>query len=381
MSTKFRRGVIVAAIAVGSAVPIVTSETASAAPSVATVEVAFLRNAITMATRPRTGVSYVGTQNGLVYKLNPGARPTLALDMRSRTRGGGERGLLGLTFHPTLPYAYVSYTNRSGNSRLDEYRINSNGTFRRTSRRHVLSQVQPFANHNGGSIHFGPDGYLYLGFGDGGSGGDPRRFALKLNTMLGKIIRINPRPARGRSYQIPRDNPFYNVRGAKREIWSIGLRNPWQFSFDPANGDLWIGDVGQGRWEEVDYAPSSAGRGRGVSFGWSAFEGNHPFNSDQRAGGHQSPIHEYSHDDGCSITGGVVYRGSAIPGLVGSYLFSDFCSGTVWSLTRTGQGVSVETLTHVDNPSSFGVDAAGEVYILSLGGSVRKLTAASLTAA
>ncbi len=343
-------------------------------PSLVPTEFVNIPNAIVMATRPSTGVGYIGTRDGRVYMLRPGLAPLLALDMRSYTRVSGELGLLGLTFHPTLNYAYVSHTSLGGNSRLAEYSIRADGTLRRYSRRLVLTKTQPYSNHKGGDIAFGPDGYLYMGFGDGGSVGDPKRYALKMNTWLGKIIRINPRPTRTRSYQIPADNPFVNTPGAKKEIWSIGLRNPWQFSFDSATGDLWIGDVGQGSKEEVDLARAVDGRGKGVSFGWSAWEGTERYNEDQPAAGHQAPLYEYGHDPACSITGGLIYHGSAIPSLQGAYLFADFCSGVVSALTLDGNDVpTVTQVASVSNPVSFGVDATGEVYVLSLSGTVFRL--------
>ena len=377
---RARRAVVAAALLTG--IVSLTSPSGpahSVAPTVVLTQVANLPDAIVMSTRPSNGVSYVGTRDGRIYMLRPGGQsPLLALDMRAYTRATGERGLLGLTFHPTLNYAYISHTSVAGNSRLVEYVVRPDGTFRRTSRRTVLTQTQPFANHNGGNIAFGPDGYLYMGFGDGGSGGDPHRYALKLNTWLGKIIRINPRPTRTRSYQIPADNPYVATKGAKKEIWSIGLRNPWRWAFDPSTGDLWIGDVGQGNVEEVDLAPAADGGGKGVSFGWSAYEGTDRYNDDQPATGHQDPLYEYTHGDGnCSITGGVVYHGTAVPALDGAYLFADFCVGEILALTLDGGNPTVTPIASVDNPVSFGVDAAGEAYVLTLGGDVLRFDAAT----
>jgi glucose/arabinose dehydrogenase len=342
-------------------------------PQIVLTQIADINQAIVMATRPATGVSYVGTQNGYVYMLHDVGPPTLALDMHKYTKATGERGLLGMAFHPTLAYVYISHTSLAGNSKLAEYKINADGTFKRTSRRLVFIKTQPFANHNGGNVVFGPDGYLYFGFGDGGNAGDPRRYALKLNTWLGKIIRINPRPSRTRAYQIPTDNPFYNVRNAKREIWSIGLRNPWRWEFDSLTGDLWIADVGQGEKEEIDLAKAADGRGKGVSFGWSAYEGTDRYNLDLPAAGHQAPIFEYTHDDGsCSITGGFVYRGSAVPYLYGKYLFADWCSEHLWALSNPSSP-SVEELTTVASPVSFGVDADHELYVISQTGEIYRI--------
>ena len=360
-------------LAVGAAAPV-----AHAADAVTLTSVANLPNAVVMATRPSNGALYVGTQEGRVYLLRPGARPKLALDMRAYTRASDERGLLGLAFHPTLGYVYVSHTSVAGNSRLAEYVIRADGTFRASSRRLVLSLVQPYSNHNGGNVVFGPDGFLYLGFGDGGGTGDPQRHALNLNTWLGKIIRINPRPTRTRSYQVPSSNPFVGVTGAKPEIWSIGLRNPWRFSFDSATGDLWLGDVGQHSKEEVDLARSADGRGKGANFGWSAWEGNNRYNADQPAAGSQPPLYEYGHNPGCSITDGVVYHGSDLPGLDGDYLFADFCGEKVTALhLGPSDAVTVTEIASVSSPVSFGVDAAGQVYVVSLGGGVYRLGSTS----
>ena len=253
------------------------------------------------------------------------------------------------------------------------------GTVDTESRRHVLDQDQPYDNHNGGNIVFGPDGYLYLGLGDGGAGGDPERRGQDTSTILGKLLRIDPStPSSDLGYSIPADNPFIDVDGARPEMWSIGLRNPWRFSFDRETGDLWIGDVGQGQIEEVDLAPAADGSGRGVDFGWSAYEGSQRYNDDQPDGDFQLPLTEYDHGGGaCSVTGGYVYRGTAIPALVGAYLYGDYCQGDVWALQRLDDGTLHQvTLGTVASLSSFGQDAAGELYAMSLSGTVYRLSAA-----
>ena len=204
-----------------------------------------------------------------------GTNPFTVLDISSLVTSNGEQGLLGLAFHPTEQLAYVDYTGTDGgNTHIDEFAVLDNGTLDPSTRRAVLEIDQPYANHNGGQLMFGPDGYLYIGMGDGGSAGDPERRALDTGQLLGKILRIDPRAFGGQPYTVPADNPFVGVAGARPEIWSFGLRNPWRFSFDPQTNDLWIADVGQDQWEEVDVAWADEGGGRGTNFGWSAFEGS-----------------------------------------------------------------------------------------------------------
>lgn len=222
---------------------------------------------------------------------------------------------------------------------------------------------QPFQNHNGGSLDFGPDGYLYAGLGDGGSAGDPQGNGQKLTTLLGKILRLDVDS--GEPYAIPADNPFGN------EIWAYGLRNPWRISFDTVTGDLYIGDVGQGTWEEIDHIP--AGSPGGINFGWNYREGTHDYKGSPPAG-LTDPVAEYSHQEGgCSVTGGYFYRGS-MPEWNGIYLYGDYCTGFVWGLIRSGSGWQAKLLFDTDaNITSFGQDEAGEVYILADGGGVYRL--------
>ena len=326
----------------------------------------------------RQGTLYVAEKGGRVLALT-GDEPVEVLDMTDRTESAGERGLLGLAFSPDGARLYVSYTNNDGDSRVDEYAMGTGpeGTADPATRREVLALDQPYGNHNGGHILFGPDGLLYLGYGDGGSAGDPERRGLDPRTLLGKLLRIDPRPSGDRPYTIPADNPFADGAAALPEIWSAGLRNPWRFSFDPANGDLWIGDVGQNAVEEIDLVPFAlGGAGRGADFGWSAFEGTDRYNEDQESPNHWPPIYEYRHEDGgCSVTGGVVYRGEAIPALRGAYLFGDYCATGITALVAE-DGQLVDAATISDEPGrivSFGTDGAGEVYVVSIGGAVSRL--------
>jgi glucose/arabinose dehydrogenase len=244
------------------------------------------------------------------------------------------------------------------------------------SARTVLSQPQPYANHNGGHLAFGPDGYLYIGLGDGGSANDPQGNGQNLATLLGKLLRINVDG--GEPYAIPADNPFRERQGARAEIWGYGLRNPWRYSFDRATGDLYIADVGQSAWEEIDVQP--AGSPGGENYGWNLMEGAHC-----RPGaacdpsGLTLPVTEYGRSMGCSVTGGYVYRGTAQPGLIGAYVYGDYCSGRIWRLARGADGSwkSTELLqARGVQVSSFGEDESGELYLTSLGeGSVYRLVA------
>ena len=308
------------------------------------------------------------------------------LDLSTSVSNGSEQGLLGLAFHPSYKSngkLYVSYTDRNGNSVIREYRVSGTNSNRAngSSGRTILRLRQPYANHNGGNIAFGPDGYLYVGFGDGGSAGDPGNRAQNLGVMLGKLLRIDVNRRTGTlPYGIPSDNPFVGRSGLD-QIWAYGLRNPWRFSFDRATGDLWIGDVGQNAYEEVDRALASQDRnaGRGLNFGWKLMEASHCFapSSGCSVTGKTLPVTEYSHSSGrCSITGGFVYRGAAYPDLVGAYLFADYCSGEIWYIDRRAARRTAPTRALATNAliTSFGQDQAGELYVTDGNGTVYRLT-------
>ncbi len=277
---------------------------------------------------------------------------------------GNEMGLLGFAFHPNFEqngYFYVNYTGDGGHTRIS--RFTASGDSADPGSEQVMMMIdQPYPNHNGGGVVFGPDDYLYLGLGDGGSGGDPHKNGQNTSTLLGKLLRIDVNS--GAPYSIPVDNPFGN------EIWAYGLRNPWRFSFDRATGDLWIGDVGQGEWEEVDYLP--AGSPGGANFGWSIMEGNHGYDGLPQSA-FLLPAAEYSHSNpysGCSVTGGYVYRGS-MPEWNGIYLYGDYCEGTVWGLINVnGQWQSQVMFETEFLITSFGEDEAGELYLASDNGGV-----------
>ena len=322
---------------------------------------------------------YIVQQRGSIVPLLNGTIGAPVLDISDLVSRGGEQGLLGMAFHPTKPLAYVDYTDVDGNTVIAEYALEPNGQFDTASERTVLTVRQPYANHNGGKLLFGNDGLLYIGLGDGGSANDPQRRGQNLGELLGKILRIDPAPDGTKTYTIPADNPFVGVSGARGEIWAYGLRNPWRFDFDRATGDLWIADVGQNEIEEIDVGWATEGGGRGLNFGWSAFEGSKRFNPDQPADGVTPPVFEYTHgDDGCSISGGTVYRGTEIPSLAGWYVFSDYCNSTVRAI-RTAPGQAAADLIDFGSYATISAVVSGpdgEVYVLDVGGGqVARLTA------
>jgi glucose/arabinose dehydrogenase len=300
---------------------------------------------------------YVVEQSGLVRIVEAGGlRRRPFLDLRGRIVSGGEQGLLGLAFGPDYvhrPRIYVNYTDPRGATVVAEYRV-KNGAAVPGSERRLLRVVQPYANHNGGNIILGPDQKLWVGLGDGGSGGDPEGRAQNPGVLLGKLFSLDP------------------VRPSPRPVMvAIGLRNPWRYAFDRGSGDLWIGDVGQGEIEEIDVLP--AGTKGLVNFGWDVYEGSSQFESKPLGPGRLvKPIFEYTHAEGCSVTGGYVYRGRAVPSLSGRYVFGDYCSGTIWSLPSGGGAARVEPFK-VPNVSSFGESLAGELYVVSQGGTVYRI--------
>jgi glucose/arabinose dehydrogenase len=358
-------------------VPPVTSSAVGQRPlEVRLQRVAMLEEPVALAVRPDDAALYIAEKDGRVVAIRDGkVDPTPVLDVSSEVSLGGEQGLLGLAFSPDGGSLYVNFTDVDGDTRVVAYAI-ADGRADPSSRREVLFVDQPYSNHNGGNLVFGPDGYLYIGLGDGGSGGDPHGNAQSLGTLLGKMLRIDPRPADGAPYRVPADNPFVTTPGARPEIWAYGLRNPWRYSFDRATGDLWIGDVGQSAWEEVDRQPASSTGGE--NYGWNVREGSHPYAAGGSPPGAVDPVFDYSHSDGgCVVTGGYVYRGAAIPDLVGTYVFADFCLGKIEGLRLDGDQVVHEQLGVAAGPvSSFGEDAQGELYILSLAGGVYRLAPA-----
>jgi len=326
---------------------------------------------------------FVVEQTGRIRVMRDGRkRSTPFLDLRDQVSCCGERGLLSMAFAPDYARSgrfYVDYTDKGGDTHVVEFRRSgSRDRAVKASARTVLTQRQPEANHNGGLVLFGPDGLLYIGLGDGGGGNDQHGSpgnGQSLSTLLGKILRIDPRAGSGRAYSIPADNPFVGRSGARGEIYAYGLRNPWRFSFDRATGDLAIGDVGQNQVEEVDFA--RRGAARGVNYGWRVFEGRRSNFPDEQALGAVAPVLTYSHDGGgCSITGGVIVRDRRLTSLVGRYVYGDYCVGKVRA-ARLGPGSATADRSlglSVSQLSSFGEDARGHVYATSLDGPVYRLT-------
>ncbi len=290
--------------------------------------------------------------------------PFLNIDDRVND-SSNEMGLLGLAFHPNYTqngYFYLNYTGSGGDTFISRFQVSDDPNLANPSSEVNLLRInQPYPNHNGGTLQFGPDGFLYAGLGDGGAAGDPMGNGQSLSTLLGKILRLDVDSAE--PYIVPADNPFGN------EIWAYGLRNPWRISFDTLTGDLYIGDVGQNQWEEIDYLP--AGSPGGTNFGWNFREGNHEFKEGDGPGDLVDPIVEYSHrEGGCSVTGGYVYRGS-MPEWNGIYLYGDYCSGYIWGLINSDSGWREQLLFDMDiNITSFGQDEAGEVYLVGDNGGV-----------
>jgi glucose/arabinose dehydrogenase len=288
--------------------------------------------------------------------------PFLDISDRVGSRGS-EQGLLGLAFHPqyaTNGFFYVNYTDYNGDTVIARFSVSPDpNRADPASELRMLGISQPYANHNGGAVVFGPDGYLYLGLGDGGSQGDPNGNGQSLNALLGKILRIDV--DHDIPYSIPADNPYAGSGEVYQEIWASGLRNPWRFAFDPATDDLFIGDVGQGDWEEIDVAPAGQG---GMNFGWNSYEGNHPYAGNSSSTAFVFPVAEYNHAMGCSVTGGVVSRGASLPAWNGIYLYGDFCTGYVWGLLNQNGNLQSQFLFETGfGISTFGVDEAGEVYL------------------
>ncbi|MCS6908431.1 MAG: PQQ-dependent sugar dehydrogenase [Anaerolineales bacterium] len=325
-----------------------------------------------------TGRLMILEQAGVIRLWQSGTlASTPFLDLRDRVGSrGSEQGLLGIAFHPSYAengYFYVNYTDRNGDTVIARFRADppSANSADATTEKILLRVAQPYANHNGGAVVFGPDGYLYLGLGDGGAAGDPENRAQALDTLLGKILRIDV--DHGDPYAIPASNPLASGVGLP-EIWAYGLRNPWRISFDRQTGDLYIGDVGQNLWEEINYLPH--GSSGDLNFGWKYFEGTHPYEGIPPAGQKFiSPIYEYGHDQGCSVTGGIVYRGKSLPEWNGVYLFGDYCAGWVDGLRRLPDGTwqAQRLFRDLGRISSFGEDEQGEVYVINHAGEVYRL--------
>jgi glucose/arabinose dehydrogenase len=374
---------VLVAASVGSASAQIPDAPPSGPPQVSAVPVpgVFLMP-VAMAQHPDSDDLYIVEKTGRIRAVRDGLvlDPQAVLDVSGEVSSGLEQGLLGAAFSPDGEFLYVNLTDTGGTTRILEYAF-ARGTAVAASRREVLSVEQPQANHNGGTVAFGPDGYLYISLGDGGGAGDPLYASQRLDTHLGKLLRIDPRPSGDAPYTIPPDNPFLPEEGevtdALPEIWAYGLRNPWKFAFDRATGDLWIADVGQSAWEEVNRQPADSPGGE--NYGWNHMEGFEPY-AGRPAGAeepddHAPPVHVYANTgSSCAITGGTVYRGEA-SWLQGAYVYSDWCDGRLRAL-RVEDGEVVEDVDLglvVPSITAFGEDHHGELYAISLGGLVLRL--------
>jgi glucose/arabinose dehydrogenase len=339
---------------------------------------------VDLAVRPGDDALHLVSQRGQVIRFDPvSGEQRVTLDVADLISGGdNEQGLLGLEFSADGDHAYIDYTDASGDTVIAEYPVDAAGVLDAAAARVLLTVDQPYSNHNAGDLALGPDGMLYITLGDGGSGGDPERRASDPTALLGSLLRIDPTPAGDSPYTIPPDNPFADgmfegIAGAP-EVWAWGLRNPWRIAFDPVNGDLWIADVGQNDFEEVDRVrPTDRPAGFGVDFGWSAFEGTERYNEDVPDSGRVTfPVLTYPHgDEGCSISGGVPYRGSAIPELEPAYVYSDYCSGRIWALDLDGAR-NLVLLDGFDQVTGVRAGPDGELYVLQAGGGVDRLVPA-----
>lgn len=344
---------------------------------------------VAMAQHPDSDDLYIVEKTGQIRAVRDGLvfDPVPVLDLSAEVSGGFEQGLLGLAFSPDGEFMYVNLTDTAGDTRVLEFAFDD-GAAVPDSRREVLSVDQPFANHNGGTMIFGPDGHLYIGLGDGGSAGDPHYNGQSLDTRLGKMLRIDPRPSGDDPFTVPPDNPFVPdpddpdkivPEGALPEIWAYGLRNPWRFSFDKETGDLWIADVGQNLWEEISLQRADSEGGE--NYGWNHMEGLILYPDRPRGASepenHVPPIHVYPNagTNSCAVTGGYVYRGAAIPSLQGAYVYSDWCDGRLrYIREENGEVVEDEELeVTVPSITAFGEDHDGELYAISLAGTVFRI--------
>lgn len=327
-----------------------------------------------------SGRLFIVQQTGQIKILENSVLLTRAfLNIRTSVSCCGERGLLGLAFHPNYSsngYFFVDYINLSGDIVIARFKVSSSPDIAsKGSMKILLTIPHPnFSNHNGGQLAFGSDGFLYIGVGDGGSAGDPPNNAQTLSVLLGKILRIDV--DHGNPYAIPPDNPFVGQAGAKKEIWAYGLRNPWRFSFDRQNGDLWIGDVGQNQWEEIDLQKVAVAGGK--NYGWRKMEGNHCYNPSTNCddGTFRAPVLEYDHqsETHCAVIGGYRYRGARIASLAATYVYGDFCSGFIWGANSNGGAWDTSLLADTNFLlSTFGEDEAGELYLADFNGPIYKI--------
>lgn len=335
--------------------------TALNTPSAKLVLIARFEKPVDIASRANDTGIYVAQQSGQVVRYGVNGRKSVTLDLSSLTRAEGERGLLGLVFHPNGKSLFVNYTDVNGNTVVARYAMKQNGTAQSSSRVVLFTLRQPYANHNGGGLAFGPNGRLLVATGDGGSSGDPQRRALDPKSRLGKMLSLNPNAT--------------SQAGNDLVIWSRGLRNPWRFEFD-LQGNLWIADVGQDNWEEVNLARATDGAGKGKSFGWSAFEADSRFNIDQSASGHLFPVHAYKHGEaGCSISGGTRIRDTSLISLKDWYVYGDYCSGRLTAIWVEGNKTTrtVSLANNVGSITAVRTVYGGAAYVLTLQGKVYRI--------
>lgn len=330
-------------------------------PDAKLVLVGLFEKPVDIASRANDTGLYVAQQSGRVVRFGINGKTTVTLDLSALTKAEGERGLLGLVFHPNGKSLYVNYTDTNGNTVVARYLMKLDGTAKSSSRVILFTLRQPYANHNGGGLAFGPNGRLFVGTGDGGSSGDPQRRALNPKSRLGKMLSLNPNAISEASNDLV--------------VWSRGLRNPWRFEFD-SQGNLWIADVGQNNWEEINLARAINGAGKGKSFGWSAFEANARFNTDQSASGHLFPVHTYKHGNaGCSISGGTRIRDTSLTSLKNWYVFGDYCSGTLTGIWVEGNRTTrtVSLVNNVGSITAVRTVYGGAAYVLTLQGNIYRI--------
>ena len=360
MTVRTRRWLGAGALAVGSVT--LAAGTGAAAPTLVLVKVGSAAGPVALVARTGDDALYVVEQRGVVRTL---ADPKPLLDVRTQVSNDNEQGLLGLAFSLDGKTAYVDLTNRKGDTEIRAYGFDGVAF---TTPKVLLKVDQPYPNHNGGSLVVDRDGVLWIGMGDGGAGGDPQANGQNRRTLLGKILRIDPRPSGNKPYGIPSGN----LTNGRAEIWAIGLRNPWRFSIDQKTRTVWIGDVGQNQYEEIDSVLAAT---MGANFGWNTREGRHSYDGGRQAVSPLTqPVYEYSHRDGCSVTGGYVYRGSRIPSLVGTYVFADYCKGDLKGV-RNKSAKSLDL--HANQVTSFGVDNADELYVVSREGPIYRIDPAA----
>lgn len=345
-------------------------------------EIATAKSPVGMIVHPVSRVAYVIEKGGRLVtlgtpeetKLRTGARlKDTVLDVSDSVSDGGEQGLLGAAFDLKGEWLYIHVTNNNGDTEIRAYRWRNNQADPATKRL-LLSANQPYSNHNGGQLVMTEDGVLWIGLGDGGSSGDPKRNAQNKKSLLGKILRIVPTPEALAAYKIPAGN--LSSGAGRREIWAMGLRNPWQFSIDRPTATVWIADVGQSKYEEINAVSTTA---QLPNFGWNKREGKHAYNKGTRPVGSIDPVHEYTHDDGCSITGGYVYRGTEVPALTNQYVFSDYCTSDVRSIPVSGDRTNASRWdVKSEDASAFGTDASGELYLFSLAGPILRFERAGV---